>query len=134
MADQQHLPSGTPPGPKRFIVLTIVALAIAIGLYVLLLGGFGGQTDMSDEQANVRAGQTIAEVNCAACHAVGMTGESPNGAAPPFRTFHTMWPVEHLEEALAEGILVAHAEGMPEFQFDPDQIGQFIAYLKSLEQ
>jgi cytochrome c len=134
MADSHHLPSGTPPGPKRFVILTFVALAIAVGLYVLLLGGFGGPNGLSDADANVQAGKAIAEVNCAACHAVGLSGDSPNSAAPPFRTFHTMWPVEHLEEALAEGILVAHAEGMPEFQFDPDQIGQFIAYLKSLEQ
>jgi mono/diheme cytochrome c family protein len=40
--------------------------------------------------------------------------------------------VENLEEALGEGIVTGHAN-MPEFRLEPDQIGDFIAYLKSLE-
>ena len=43
-----------------------------------------------------------------------------------------MYPVESLEEALAEGISTGHPT-MPEFRLDPDQIGDVIAYLKSLE-
>ena len=54
--------------------------------------------------------------------------------APPFETLGQMWPVEFLEESLAEGIMVGHAEGMPEFVFSTDQIAHFIAYLKTLEE
>ena len=43
-----------------------------------------------------------------------------------------MYPVESLEEALAEGISTGHPT-MPEFRLDPGQIGDVIAYLKSLE-
>ncbi len=52
--------------------------------------------------------------------------------APPFRSLHRLYPVESLEEALAEGISTGHPT-MPEFRLDPGQIGDVIAYLKSLE-
>ena len=53
-------------------------------------------------------------------------------AAPPFRTLHSRYPVEIAGGTLAEGIVTGHP-AMPEFQFDPDQVGDMIAYLKSLE-
>jgi cytochrome c len=53
--------------------------------------------------------------------------------APPFRTLHLRYPVEDLQEPLAEGIVTGHPT-MPEFRFDPGQVGDVIAYLKSLEQ
>jgi hypothetical protein len=37
-----------------------------------------------------------------------------------------------LEEALAEGIVTGHPT-MPEFRFDSDQVGDFMAFLKTLE-
>jgi len=37
-----------------------------------------------------------------------------------------------LEEALAEGIFTGHP-AMPEFVLEPEHIGDFIAFLKSLE-
>jgi hypothetical protein len=53
--------------------------------------------------------------------------------APPFRTLHERYPVESLEEALGEGITTGHPS-MPEFKLDPGQVGDFISFLKSLEQ
>lgn len=82
--------------------------------------------------ADLAAGRAIADQNCARCHAIGKDGESPYAPAPPFRTFADNWPVEHLEEALAEGLVVGH-KAMPEFTFSPTEIRDFIAYLKSLE-
>lgn len=84
------------------------------------------------QSAAVARGRQIAATACARCHAVERTGESPNPRAPPFRALHQRYPVANLEEALAEGIFVGHAE-MPQFEFDPSQIGDFIAYLTSLE-
>lgn len=52
--------------------------------------------------------------------------------APQFRSLHLRYPVETLEEALAEGIVTGHPS-MPEFRLEPDEIGDFIAFLKSLE-
>jgi mono/diheme cytochrome c family protein len=83
-------------------------------------------------QGNPQAGHRLVEANCARCHAIDRTGDSPLPIAPPFRTLHTRYPVENLAEALAEGIMVGHPT-MPEFRLDPDQIENLIAYLKTLE-
>ena len=60
-------------------------------------------------------------------------GASPLKIAPPFRTLHERYPVESLQESLAEGIVTGHPT-MPEFRLDPGQVTDVIAYLKSLEQ
>lgn len=70
--------------------------------------------------------------NCARCHSIDKVSESPLRIAPPFRTLHLKYPVESLEEAFAEGIRTGH-QNMPEFRLDADQIGDVIAYLKTLE-
>jgi mono/diheme cytochrome c family protein len=78
-------------------------------------------------------GLVLVQTNCARCHAVGRAGGSPLKIAPPFRTLHLRYPVEDLQEPLAEGIVTGHPT-MPEFRFDPGQVGDVIAYLKTLEQ
>jgi cytochrome c len=77
-------------------------------------------------------GKVFAMNNCAKCHAIDKVSPSPLKIAPPFRTLHKRYPVESLAEALAEGIQTGHPT-MPEFQLGPDQIGDLLAYLKSLE-
>jgi mono/diheme cytochrome c family protein len=77
-------------------------------------------------------GKTFAINNCAKCHAIDKVSPSPLKIAPPFRTLHKRYPVETLAEALAEGIQTGHPT-MPEFQLDPGQIGDLLAYLKTLE-
>jgi cytochrome c len=80
----------------------------------------------------VQRGLVIARNNCAMCHSIDKYSESPLKAAPPFRMLHKRYPVETLEEPLAEGIVTGHPS-MPEFRFQPDQIGDFIAFLRTLE-
>jgi cytochrome c len=77
-------------------------------------------------------GLAFARANCASCHAIDRSSESPLKAAPPFRTLHKRYPVEALAEALAEGISTGHP-AMPEFSLSPAQIGDLIAFLKTLE-
>ena len=77
-------------------------------------------------------GKTFALNNCARCHSIDKVSPSPLKIAPPFRALHKRYPVESLGEALAEGIQTGHPS-MPEFQLDPDQIGDLLAYLKTLE-
>jgi mono/diheme cytochrome c family protein len=48
------------------------------------------------------------------------------------RTLHLRYPVEILGESLAEGIITGHPT-MAQFQLDPGQVADVIAYLKSLE-
>ena len=77
-------------------------------------------------------GKTFALNNCAKCHSIDQVSPSPLKIAPPFRTLHKRYPIETLGEALAEGIHTGHPT-MPEFQLDPDQIDDLLAYLKTLE-
>jgi cytochrome c len=77
-------------------------------------------------------GKTFALNNCAKCHSIDKVSPSPLKIAPPFRTLHKRYPIETLSEALAEGISTGHPT-MPAFQLDPDQIGDLLSYLKTLE-
>ena len=77
-------------------------------------------------------GLVFVRTHCAKCHSVDRIGASPLPVAPPFRTLHQRYPVETLQELLAEGIVTGHPS-MPEFQLDPGQVNDVIAYLKSLE-
>jgi mono/diheme cytochrome c family protein len=77
-------------------------------------------------------GRVLLLANCARCHAIDKVSPSPLKIAPPFRALHMRYPVEDLEEPLAEGIITGHPT-MPEFSFDPGQVGDIISYLKLLE-
>ncbi|MBV9346855.1 MAG: cytochrome c [Pseudolabrys sp.] len=104
---------------RRFALITIVTAS--------LVGPAAAQMSPA-----VQRGQTLAQANCARCHAIDKVSPSPLSIAPPFRTLRERYPVEALEEALGEGIVTGHPS-MPEFKLAPDQIRDFIAYLKSLE-
>jgi cytochrome c len=82
---------------------------------------------------DVKHGAELLQRDCARCHAVGRSGASPHKEAPAFRTLGKRYPIDSLEEALAEGIVSGHPD-MPEFEYAPDQIGDIIAYLKSIQQ
>ncbi|MBU3890578.1 cytochrome c [Methylosinus sporium] len=82
----------------------------------------------------IERGRAIAKANCSRCHAVGVTGKSPNPASPPFRALTKKYPLENLEEALAEGIVVGHGGlDMPRFEFSPGQIESLLAYMASIQ-
>ena len=81
---------------------------------------------------SAQRGLAFARARCAMCHAIDRSRESPLKAAPPFRTLHKRYPVEALAETLAEGISTGHP-AMPEFILAPAQIGDLIAFLKTLE-
>ena len=83
-------------------------------------------------EPDAQRGQTFVRANCAQCHSIDKISASPLKIAPPFRTLHLQYPVESLAEALAEGITTGHPS-MPQFELDPGQVGDVIAFLKSLE-
>jgi mono/diheme cytochrome c family protein len=86
----------------------------------------------SPEQDLIADGRDIAEAQCAACHAVGPYGDSPNAAAPPLRVVLSRHNADVLEEELIAGIQVAHP--MPEFQFNPRGVDALIAYLRAIRE
>ncbi|NRG18127.1 cytochrome c [Rhizobiales bacterium] len=83
-------------------------------------------------KSDLQLGRQLAEDSCGRCHAVGEGGESPLTGAPAFRDLSKRYPVETLEEALAEGIITGHPD-MPEFILQPDEIDAFIGYLKTIQ-
>lgn len=100
-----------------------------ISLAILLLAALMPAALAQD----VKRGETLLTRDCARCHAVARTGDSPRQDAPPFRTLGKRYPIDSLEEALGEGIMSGHPD-MPEFRFDADDVGAIIAYLKSIQQ
>ncbi len=110
----------------RWDTTTGWTLAIAV---VTMLGSIGASEAQSPA---AQRGLTFVRTNCARCHAIDKVSDSPLKIAPPFRTLHLKYPVESLEEALGEGIVTGHPT-MPEFQLDPGEVGDVIAYLKTLE-
>lgn len=104
--------------PRR---LTLLCLALALG-----------SSAAQAQSGRVQRGQTFARTNCSQCHAIGRVGDSPVPEAPPFRTLHTRYPIEDLAEAFAEGITTGHPS-MPQFQLDPAQINDLLAYLNSIQ-
>jgi cytochrome c len=86
----------------------------------------------SAQSPAAQRGLTFVRTHCAQCHAIDKASESPLTIAPPFRTLHLKYPIQNLERPLAEGIITNHPT-MPQFRLEPDQIGDVIAYLKTLE-
>ena len=99
------------------------ALALAVSAAVPAHGA---------NDSEIVRGREVAQDACAPCHAIGLAGASPKTEAPLFRELGRKYPVESLEEALAEGVLVGHP-GMPQVKMVERDIGPFIAYLKSVQ-
>lgn len=99
-------------------------MAFAIGL---------GQSSMASEDDRAKAGEALVTKHCSRCHAVSAKDNSSHKDAPPFRIFAAKWPLENLEEALAEGIVTGHPD-MPAFVFEPAEIDVVIEYLHALGQ
>jgi mono/diheme cytochrome c family protein len=97
-------------------------------LLALAAGGaaLGAEVDEADR------GKALVTSKCARCHAIGLEGESTHPKAPPFRQVVTRYPLDNLEEALAEGIMSGHPD-MPEFVFKADEIASILAYLQTLK-
>jgi mono/diheme cytochrome c family protein len=106
-----------------------VRLAAALAAVAALIVS----TAAARAEDDIKLGEELLQKNCAHCHAIGRSGDSPNKDAPAFRTLSQRYPVDSLEEALGEGILSGHPD-MPEFKFDADEVGAIIAYLQSIQQ
>jgi len=106
-------------------------LAAAVAGFMAALSPHIAKTEDVLSPAEQR-GLVFVRTNCARCHSIDKVSASPLKVAPPFRTLHERYPVESLQESLAEGIVTGHPS-MPEFRLDPGQVADVIAYLKSLE-
>jgi cytochrome c len=106
-----------------------VFVAALVAAAVLAVPGIASAQSQSPAE---QRGLAFMRANCSRCHAIDKVSPSPLSVAPPFRDLHRRYQVDVLAESLAEGIRTGHPS-MPEFRLDPGQIGDVIAYLKSLE-
>lgn len=74
------------------------------------------------------AGEALAEKLCARCHAIKAGDRSRHGLAPAFAAIANRYSVWGLQEALAEGIVVGHAD-MPKFVLSPSEINDLLAFM-----
>jgi mono/diheme cytochrome c family protein len=99
---------------------------MALGVLLLL----SGNAALAQQSPAVQRGLVFVRFNCAQCHSIDAVSESPLAAAPPFRTLHLKFPIEVLRRRLGEGIVANHPT-MPQFQLEPDQLNDVIAYLQT---
>jgi cytochrome c len=78
-------------------------------------------------------GKALAESLCAGCHAIGVTGASPHGAAPPFRSLERRIDLDDFLDRLRQGLTSGHPD-MPTFRFTREDGRALIAYLRSIQQ
>ncbi|WP_404425771.1 c-type cytochrome [Thalassospira australica] len=120
---------------KSSLVILITGAAAATAAFLLI----GNQLDhRGEERGDIARGKAIAEQACLRCHMEFAGDPYPDPAittAPPLASFGQRWPIENLEEALAEGITVSHDQlTMPEFTFTPETIADLLAYMDDLSQ
>lgn len=102
---------------------------------LLMLAGHAAQASdgaYPSDPASLATGEELAQIHCATCHAVGKDDESAQPGAPAFRDLSKLYPLESLEEPLAEGIVTGH-ENMPEVAFEADDIDAFLGYLTLIQ-
>lgn len=80
---------------------------------------------------DIADGMRLAKRNCATCHALDATGDSPLKEAPPFRKIHEMYDDGELEDAFNDGIVASHP-AMPDWKMSSDQARELAAYIMSL--
>ena len=101
----------------------------ALAFVALLAASTASRAAADDTDA--AAGKAILEKNCAKCHSIEATGDSPLAKAPPLRQVYLKYPIEQLEEGFAEGMGSRHRD-MPQIQFSPDQVEAILSYLGSI--
>ncbi|MEN3976973.1 cytochrome c [Emcibacter sp. SYSU 3D8] len=99
---------------------------------LLLLIGLGHAAAAEQALSAAGTGHDLAAQRCGGCHAVDRGDSSALPAAPPFRTLGQRYPLETLEEALAEGIFAGHPE-MPGDPWEPADIQSLISYLETIQ-
>jgi cytochrome c len=83
------------------------------------------------DDALVAHGKVLAQENCATCHAIGVTGNSPLRDAPPFRDLAANYSQDELEDAFNDGVVTEHP-AMPDWRMTPEQAAALSRYILSL--
>ena len=76
-------------------------------------------------------GRAVLQQNCARCHAIDSSGDSPMQAAPPMREIYARFAPRELQAELSEG-MVSHFRDMPQIEFSSEDVDAIMAYLYQL--
>jgi mono/diheme cytochrome c family protein len=85
---------------------------------------------LADERAE--RGRALLTENCAQCHALGRTGESPLPSAPPFRRIGERMDMDELMARMREGLSSGHRD-MPMFRFSLEDRRAIRSYLNTVQ-
>lgn len=107
----------------RLVTTLALAASLALGATAAIA---------QSRQVLIQRGEALVRQNCSLCHATGRDGASPYPGAPLFRELSKRYPVDVLEEALAEGFTSGHP-AMPEFTFSAERAAAIVAYLSSIQ-
>ena len=105
---------------KYSAMICISVAALIVGSSVALAG----------ERAE--RGRRLLSENCATCHALGRTGQSPLPAAPPMRRIGERVNLDDLAERMREGLSSGHRD-MPMFRFSRADALAIRSYLTSIQ-
>ncbi|WP_439573553.1 c-type cytochrome [Phreatobacter sp.] len=111
---------------SRPVALIAVLAMLALAQPVL------AQSGAARDRVLIQRGEALLRQHCALCHGVGRDDASRYPNAPLFRELSRRYPVDVLEEALAEGFTSGHP-AMPEFVFSAERAAAIVAYLMSIQ-
>lgn len=117
-------------GPAYYLVTMFIFRPLLLA-FVILLPATNATPAQYNKDGNIAFGKAMASKFCAQCHSIEKQGPSPLAVAPPFRELSSRWPLSHLEEALAEGIVTGH-DDMPEFELNPTEIINLLSFIDSI--
>jgi len=103
-------------------IITLVTAALLMGLV----------SRTCQAETPQQRGKVIAVGLCSRCHAIETTGDSPEPAAPRFRSLDARTDLSKLARRIREGLLTGH-EDMPMFRFDRDDADAMVAYIRSIQ-
>ncbi len=102
------------------------ALPIVLSLAALLL------PEAARAQDPVAHGFALAKEFCAPCHAIGASGNSPHGDAPPLRNIGRSYDLDAFARVLSAGLLSSHPD-MPQFRFHYPDARDLRDYLRTIQ-
>lgn len=102
----------------------LTALTVTI-LLAMALPAVAGQGRAADR------GHRMAIARCSSCHAVGLTGQSPNPKSPPFRDIAATYEEHSLQAKLTEIDETGHYD-MPSIRVHSNEISDLVAYFTRL--
>jgi cytochrome c len=100
---------------------------------IVIAGLFALAACASAPRDSLRWGRELAQGNCAACHAIGPIGGSPNAFAPAFRDIYKTHDFARVREDLGRGAQINGHPPMPSFALRPRDLTDLIDYIQSLQ-